>query len=75
MVKSKKQNPRGHAASESDGGSPHHADDLWVAAEAADTGLSRRALYEAVRRGQVPAKRLGRRLRFRRQDLDAAFNS
>ncbi len=32
-----------------------------------------RALYQAVRRGQVPARRLGRRLRFFRRDLDASF--
>jgi excisionase family DNA binding protein len=32
---------------------------------------SRKALYQAVRRGQVPAHRLGLRLlRFRREDLD-----
>jgi len=29
-----------------------------------------RALYQSVRRGQVPAYRLGRRLRFRRSELD-----
>ena len=42
--------------------------------EAADyLGLpSERALYQAVRRGQVRAHRLGRRLRFRRPELDAA---
>jgi len=28
------------------------------------------ALYQAVRRGQVPAHRLGRRLRFHRGELD-----
>jgi len=32
-----------------------------------------RALYQAVRRGQVPARRLGRRLRFWRQDLDGTL--
>ena len=32
---------------------------------------SRKALYQAVRRGQVPAHRLGaRRMRFRRVELD-----
>ena len=34
---------------------------------------SRKALYEAVRRGVVPCHRLGRRMRFRREDLDAAM--
>ena len=34
---------------------------------------SRMALYQAVRRGQVPAHRFGRRLRFRRSELDAAL--
>lgn len=29
-----------------------------------------RALYQAVRRGTVPAHRLGRRLRFSRDELD-----
>ena len=32
--------------------------------------LSRRALYEAVRRGEIPAYRLGRRLRFRKKELE-----
>jgi len=32
---------------------------------------SRDALYQAVQRGQIPAHRLGRRLRFRRAELDA----
>lgn len=34
---------------------------------------SRKSLYQAVRRGQIPAHRLGRRLRFRAADLDSAF--
>ena len=34
---------------------------------------SPRALYMAVRRGQIPAHRFGRRLRFRPEDLDAAM--
>jgi len=41
---------------------------------AAHLGLpSVRALYQVVRRGQVPAHRLGRRLRFRREELDRAL--
>ena len=31
---------------------------------------SRKALYQAVRRGQIPAHRLGRRLRFSKLELD-----
>jgi excisionase family DNA binding protein len=34
---------------------------------------SRKALYQAVRRGQVPATRFGRRLRFRSDDIDRAI--
>jgi excisionase family DNA binding protein len=48
----------------------------WMTAAQAALYLglpSIRALYQAVRRGQVPARRLGRRLRFLRQDLDATF--
>lgn len=46
----------------------------WLGADdaAAYLGMpSRKALYQAVRRGQVPAHRLGRRLRFSRPELDA----
>lgn len=36
--------------------------------------MTRRALYQAVRRGQVPAYRLGkRRLRFLRADLEGVL--
>lgn len=35
---------------------------------------SLRALYQAVRRGQVPAHRLGRRLRFDQGELDRALS-
>jgi excisionase family DNA binding protein len=34
---------------------------------------SRMALYQAVRRGQVPSHHFGRRLRFRRSELDEAL--
>lgn len=46
---------------------------VWLTPEQAAPFLglpSVRALYQAVRRGQVPAHRLGRRLRFRREELD-----
>ncbi len=36
---------------------------------------SRDALYQAVHRGQLPAHRLGRRLRFRRSELDARLRA
>jgi excisionase family DNA binding protein len=46
----------------------------WMTAAEAAAYLrlpSRKALYQAVRRGQLPAYRLGTRLlRFRRADLD-----
>jgi len=46
----------------------------WLAADQAVRYLglpSRKALYQAVRRGQVPVHRLGtRRMRFRRAELD-----
>lgn len=45
----------------------------WMDADeaAAFLRLTRKALYAAVARGQVPAHRLGRRrLRFRRADLE-----
>jgi len=48
----------------------------WLTAdEAADyLGLSsREALYQMVRRGKVLAFRIGNRLRFRREDLDACM--
>ncbi|MCW3038294.1 MAG: Helix-turn-helix domain [Solirubrobacterales bacterium] len=34
-------------------------------------GLSRRAVYDAIRRGELPAMRLCSRLRIRRQDFEA----
>lgn len=45
----------------------------WLTADEAMTYLgfpSRKALYQAIRRGQVPVHRLGRRLRFHRPELD-----
>lgn len=48
----------------------------WLTADeaAAYLGLpSRRALYMAIRRGQVPVHRLGRRMRFDARELDAAL--
>jgi excisionase family DNA binding protein len=59
-----------HATAQGTAASP------WMTAEQAASYLglpSIRALYQAVRRGQVPARRLGRRLRFLRQDLDATL--
>ena len=34
---------------------------------------SRGALYQAIRRGQIPAHKLGARIRLKRSELDAAF--
>jgi excisionase family DNA binding protein len=48
----------------------------WLTVEDAVRYLglrSRMALYQAVRRGQVPAHHFGRRLRFRRSELDEAL--
>ncbi len=50
----------------------------WLTADEATAYLkfpSRDALYQAVCRGQVPAHRLGRRLRFRRPELDARLRA
>jgi excisionase family DNA binding protein len=49
----------------------------WLSAEQAAEYLaltSTRALYPAVRRGELPAYRFGRRLRFRRNELDAVLS-
>jgi excisionase family DNA binding protein len=46
----------------------------WLTATEATGYLgfpTRKALYSAVERGQVPAHKLGRRLRFRSEELDA----
>ncbi len=48
----------------------------WLTAGEAATYLglpSRRALYMAIRRGQVPVHRLGRRMRFDVGELDEAL--
>ncbi len=45
----------------------------WLNAEQAAEYLAMptvKAIYEAVRRGQIPVYRLGNRLRFRREELD-----
>jgi excisionase family DNA binding protein len=45
----------------------------WLTADEAARYLgfpSRKALYQAVRRGQVPGHRIGRRLRFRTDEID-----
>jgi excisionase family DNA binding protein len=50
----------------------------WLDAEEAAEYLrlrSVRALYDHVRRGRVPAHRLGRLLRFRRSELDAMLDA
>jgi excisionase family DNA binding protein len=46
----------------------------WLTAHEATAYLgfpTRKALYAAVERGQVPARKLGRRLRFNQDELDA----
>ncbi|HQR30003.1 MAG TPA: helix-turn-helix domain-containing protein [Anaeromyxobacteraceae bacterium] len=52
--------------------------DAWMTADEAAAYLgyrTRAALYQAVRRGIVPAHRLGlRRLRFQRAELDAELS-
>ncbi len=49
---------------------------VWLTAEEAALFLrlpSAKALYQAVRRGQLPARYLGNRLRFLRAELDKAL--
>ena len=46
---------------------------LWLTADETTRYLgfpSRKALYQAVRRGQIPGHRIGRRLRFNVTELD-----
>lgn len=48
-------------------------DTPWLSAEQAAEYLalsSKQALYQAVRRGEIPCYRLGKRLRFKRSELD-----
>lgn len=48
----------------------------WLTADEAASYLglpSRRALYMAIRRGQVPVHRLGRRMRFDVHELDESL--
>ena len=50
--------------------------DGWMTADEAARYLgmpSRKALYQAIRRGQIRGHRLGRRLRFQKVDLDQAL--
>ena len=50
--------------------------DSWLTVEQAAEYLgfpSRAALYMAIRRGQVPAYKMGKRVRFKRSELDQAF--
>ena len=48
----------------------------WINATeaAAYLGLrSRKAVYQAVRRGQIPVHRLGKRMLFRKEEIDAVI--
>jgi excisionase family DNA binding protein len=51
--------------------------DLIAGADAAAqfTGLTARAIYHLVDRGQLPVTRLGRRLYFRKSELTSAFSN
>lgn len=46
-----------------------------AAAAAAHTGLSRSQIYRLVDQGHIPAIRKGRRLFFRKSELDHAFSA
>ena len=49
---------------------------LQGAAAVADyTGLDRRLIYRMVELNEIPHKRMGRRLFFRKSELDKAFSS
>lgn len=52
-------------------------DDLLPGAEAAAAyiGLTRRAIYHMVDAGHLPVIRKGKRLYFRKSELEAAFRS
>ena len=51
------------------------SDDLLSGADAAAefTGLSRRIIYHLVETGALPVIRIGRKLYFRRSELERAF--
>ncbi len=53
------------------------AQDLLPGADAAAAfiGVTRRAVYHLVEAGHLPAVRKGRRLYFRRSELERAFSS
>lgn len=44
-------------------------------AAAGECGLNTRQIYHMVEKGELPVIRKGRRLYFRRSELDAAFRS
>lgn len=46
-----------------------------AAAAAAHTGLTRGQIYRLVDQGHIPAIRKGRRLFFRKSELDRAFSA
>ena len=52
-------------------------DDLLPGADAAATyiGLTRRAIYHMVEAGHLPVIRKGKRLYFRKSELERAFSS
>ena len=57
-------------------GSRLHSDLLPSAAEAAAyTGLPRRVIYRMTEQGHLPVTRKGRRLVYRKSELDQAFKS
>ena len=53
------------------------ADDLLNGADAASryTGLPRRQIYHLVEKGYLRPVRMGRRMFFRKSDLEAAFST
>jgi excisionase family DNA binding protein len=53
------------------------ANDLLNGADAASryTGLSRRQIYHLVEKGHLRPVRMGRRMFFRKSDLEAAFST
>lgn len=53
------------------------ADDLVAGAKGAAryTGLTERVIYGLVETGRLPTIRMGKRLYFKRSELDAAFSS